>query len=69
MRYIGLTRYVNFEPPRVNPNPNLFGVSRCSRPLSTAHSRNASLALGARVNPIYMSIYIYMRACVCVISS
>jgi len=36
-------RYVNFE-------PYSFGVSRCSRPLSTAHCRNASLALGARLS-------------------
>jgi len=36
-------RYVNFE-------PYPFGVSRCSRPLSTAHCRNASLALGARLS-------------------
>jgi len=31
-------------------SPYLFGVGRCSRPLSTAHSRNASLALGARLS-------------------
>jgi len=33
-------RYVNFE-------PYSFGASHCIRPLSTAHGRNASLALGA----------------------
>jgi len=31
-------------------SPYLFGVGRCSRPLSTAHCRNASLALGARLS-------------------
>jgi len=39
---------------RYNFEPYSFGTSRCSRPLSTAHGRNASLAFGACLSCSYV---------------